>query len=41
MQPRAGSTTTLSPEEKPELSSATFPRTSCPITNGGEVMGEK
>ena len=40
-QPRAGSTTTRSPAEKAELSSATTPKISWPITNGGEVMGEK
>src|SRR5215212_6008120 len=40
-QPRAGSTTTRSPAEKPPLSSTTSPTISCPITNGGEVKGEK
>jgi hypothetical protein len=40
-QPRAGSTTTRSPSEKPELLPATTPKISCPITNGGEVIGEK
>src|SRR5829696_5217691 len=41
VQPRAGSTTTRSPAEKPPLSSTTSPTISCPITNGGEVKGEK
>src|SRR3712207_9271833 len=41
VQPRAGSTTTLSPALKPELSSVTTPTTSWPRTKGGEVIGEK
>src|SRR5919107_4555966 len=40
-QPREGSRTTRSPARKPELSSVTTPTTSCPITKGGEVIGEK
>src|SRR5918998_1535202 len=40
-QPRAGSTTIRSPAAKPELSSTTSPRISCPRTKGGEVRGEK
>lgn len=40
-QPSAGSTTTRSPAAKPELSSVTVPTISCPIVNGGLVIGEK
>src|ERR687890_56897 len=39
--PSAAPPPPLSPAAKPEFSSTTSPRISCPITNGGEVRGEK